>query len=95
MTQQVKQLADAVYDKDGKRLRWQCGCRQNGGVQVQAYRPPKTPDELREAFESWAKSIDYCVDRFPPGHEYAGTYVFIDVELAWWAWVKATAEAKQ
>jgi hypothetical protein len=41
--EQTKQPADAVYDSDGKRLRWRCGCRQNGGVQVQAYRPPRFP----------------------------------------------------
>jgi hypothetical protein len=26
--------ADATVDMQGKRLRWQCGCRQNGGTQV-------------------------------------------------------------
>jgi hypothetical protein len=30
--------ADATVDTQGKRLRWQCGCRQNGGTQVTQWR---------------------------------------------------------
>jgi hypothetical protein len=25
--------------RDGKRISWQCGCRQNGGVQVKQWHP--------------------------------------------------------
>jgi hypothetical protein len=30
--------ADSTVDGSGKRLRWQCGCRQNGGTQVIQWR---------------------------------------------------------
>lgn len=52
--------------------------------------------EIRAAFEAWVVTLNYCVDRFKEGHEYAGNYCFIDVHLAWMAWYRATlaAEAK-
>jgi hypothetical protein len=61
----------------------------------QAYRPPKTPDELREAFESWIVSFPYemSIDRFPNNPEryaWPGNYVRIDVQLAWAAWQAAS-----
>lgn len=28
-----------TIDKKGKRLQWQCGCRDHGGVMVQVWRP--------------------------------------------------------
>jgi hypothetical protein len=28
-----------TIDKKGKRLQWQCGCRDSGGVMVQQWRP--------------------------------------------------------
>ncbi len=31
--------ADSAIDERGKRLHWQCGCRQHGGVMVQQWKP--------------------------------------------------------
>ncbi len=43
-------MATETIDESGKRLRWQCGCRQNGGVMVQLWRPGDPDiDELIEA----------------------------------------------
>ena len=44
-----KRRADAL-PHNGKRLRWQCGCRQNGGVMVQQWKPGDPDiDELIDA----------------------------------------------
>ncbi len=41
---------DSAIDSQGKRLRWQCGCRKNGGLLVQLAKPTDPDiDELIDA----------------------------------------------
>ena len=39
MTTRSGNMATETSDESGKRIKWQCGCRQHGGVMVQQWKP--------------------------------------------------------